>query len=81
METLEKVLLEMIKTRTVEAGLDYISVTKFKTDFQAQYKQTADEIVKRFQPSSSLIKFLRSRPTVFKLILDGNEYRVAIASA
>jgi hypothetical protein len=81
METLEKVLLEMIKTRTVVAGLDYISVTKFKTDFQDQYKKTADEIVKRFQPSSSLIKFLRSRPTVFKLILDGNEYKVAIASA
>jgi hypothetical protein len=81
METLEKVLREMIKTRTVEAGLDYISVTKFKTDFKAQYNKTADEIVKRFQPSSSLIKFLRSRPTVFKLILDGNEYQVAIASA
>jgi hypothetical protein len=49
-EALEKVLMEMIKTRTVEAGLDYISVTKFKTEFQSQYKKTADEIVKRFQP-------------------------------
>ncbi len=79
-EALEKVLMEMIKTRTVEAGLDYISVTKFKTEFQSQYKKTADSIVKQFQPHSSLIKFLRSRPTVFKLILEEQDYRVAIAS-
>jgi hypothetical protein len=79
-EALEKVLMEMIKTRTVEAGLDYISVTKFKTEFQSQYKKTADSIVKQFQPHSSLIKFLRSRPTVFKLLLEGQDYRVAIAS-
>jgi hypothetical protein len=76
---LEKMLIERIKTRTVEPGVDYISVNEFKTEFQAQYKKTADSLVKRFQPNSSLIKFLRSRPSVFKLILDDKEYRVAIA--
>jgi hypothetical protein len=78
-KALEKMLIEMIKTRTVEPGLDDISVNEFKTEFQAQYKKTADALVKRFQPNSSLIKFLRSRPSVFKLILDGKDYRVAIA--
>ncbi len=80
-ETLEKVLLEMLKSRTVEAGLDYVSITEFKTEFLTQYKQPADSIVKQFQRNSSLIKFLRSRPTAFKLILDGQDYRVAIAQS
>jgi hypothetical protein len=78
-ETLETVLLEMIKTKMLETGVDSISVTEFKTEFQSQYNKTADLIVKQFQPNSSLIKFLRSRPTAFKLILEGKDYRVAIA--
>jgi hypothetical protein len=78
-EALEKVLIAMIETRLVEAELNCIPVTNLKQEFQAKYKEMADVIVKKFQPNSSLIKLLRSRPTVFKLTLEGKEHQVAIA--
>jgi hypothetical protein len=56
-------------------------VTQLKKEFQAHYKKTADLMVKKFQQNSSLIKFLRSRPTLFKLTLDGTEYQVAVCEA
>jgi hypothetical protein len=80
-EELEKVLIKMIKTTTVEARREYISVTQLKKEFQTRYKEIADSIVKKFKPNYSLIKFLRSRPTLFKLTLDGTEYQVAVCEA
>ena len=80
-EELEKLLIKIINKRTVEARLQYISVTQLKKEFQAHYKKTADLMVKKFQQNSSLIKFLRSRPTLFKLTLDGTEYQVAVCEA
>lgn len=78
MEVLEKVLIEIIRKMTIESRQDYVSVTKLKTQFQDQCKETADSIVKKLQSGSSLIKFLRSRPTLFKLALVGKEYEVKV---
>ena len=78
MEVLEKVLIEIIRKMTSESSQDYVSVTKLKTQFQAQCKETADAIVKKLKSGSSLIKFLRSRPTLFKLALVGKEYEVKV---
>lgn len=78
MEVLEKVLIELIRKMTIESRRDYVSVTKLKTQFQTQCKETADSIVKKLQPGSSLIKFLRSRPTLFELALVGKEYEVKV---
>ena len=77
-EVLEKILVTIIKNMTVESKRDYVSVTKLKTRFKTQCKETADLIVKKVQPNSSLIKFLRSRPTLFNLALVGTEYEVKV---
>lgn len=78
MEVLEKLLIEIIRKMTIESRQETVSVTKLKTQFQAQCKETADAIVKKLQSGSSLIKFLRSRPTLFKLALVGKEYEVKV---
>lgn len=78
-EALEKVLIAIIETIRLETGLDCMPVNNLKQEFQRQYKETADTIVKKFQPNSSLIKFLRSRPSVFKLLtLEGKDHQVAV---
>lgn len=77
-EVLEKVLIEIIRKMTIESKGDYVSVTKLKTQFQDQCKETADSIVKKLQSGSSLVKFLRSRPTLFELALVGKEYEVKV---
>lgn len=61
---------------TVETKCEYVFVVKLKTLFHTQFKETADSTVKQFQPESSLIKFLRSRPTLFKLALVDNQNEV-----
>ena len=78
MEVLEKVLIAIIRNMTVESKRDYVSVTKLKSRFHIQCKEAADSIVKKLQPGSSLIKFLRSRPTLFQLALVGKEYEVKV---
>lgn len=77
-EALEKLILKLIKQMAVETKHEYVSVIKLKTLFQTQFKETADATVKQFKPDSSLIKFLRLRPTLFKLTLVGNQYEVKL---
>ena len=77
-EVLEKVIVKLIKNMKIDSTSDYVAVTKLKTIFQTQCKETADSIVKKLQPGSSLIKFLRSRPTLFQLILVEKEYQVKL---
>ena len=77
-EVLQKILIAIIKNMTVESKGDYVSVTKLKTQFKTQCKENADLIVKKLEPNSSLIKFFRSRPTLFNLALVGKEYEVKI---
>lgn len=78
MEVLEKVLIAIIRSMTIESKQDYVSVTKLKTQFHTQCKEPADSIVKKLQPGSSLIKFFRSRPTLFTLALVGKEHEVKL---
>ena len=77
-EVVEKVLIEIIKNMTIDSTSDYVAVTNLKTRFHTQCKETADAIVKKLQPGSSLIKFLRSRPTLFQLVLVGKEHEVKV---
>ena len=77
-EVLEKLILKLIRKMVVETKREYVSVIKLKTLFQTQFKKTADATVKQFKPDSSLIKFLRLRPTLFKLALVGNQYEVKL---
>lgn len=79
-EELEKIIIETIATLTKASGTDNIWVSDLKKQFQSKYNITADASVKVFHHDSSLIKFLRSRATLFSLTLVGKEYRVAIAS-
>ncbi|HAG79707.1 MAG TPA: NYN domain-containing protein [Cyanobacteria bacterium UBA12227] len=86
-EELEKIIAEMIIKLSKASNTNDVSVNLIKKEFLDQYKITADASVKKFQPDSSLIKFLRSplalrfaqsRPTLFKLTLVNKDYRVAI---
>ncbi|MEG4321607.1 MULTISPECIES: NYN domain-containing protein [unclassified Microcoleus] len=79
LDALEKILLEMIEAAIVESEEDAISVAKLKKKFLKTYECHADLIVKHFLANSSLIKFLQSRASVFKLTLNGSEHQVAIA--
>lgn len=79
LDALEKILLEMIEATRVESGEDAISVAKLKKKVFKAYDCHADLIVKHFLANSSLIKFLQSRASVFKLTLNGSEHQVAIA--
>lgn len=78
-KVLETVLIEMIHKMMVEDKQDYVSVNKLKILFQLQYNESADAVVKRFHPKSSLIKLLRNRTTLFRLTLVENQYEVALA--
>ena len=78
MQMLEKVLVEIIHKMMIEDQQNYIPVNRIKTHFQTQYDESADAVVKRFQPKSSLIKLLRTRSTLFKLTLVENQYKVGI---
>ncbi len=79
LDTVEKILLEMIEAAIFESKEDAISVTKLKKLFFKKYQCHADVIVKHFLANSSLIKFLQSRHSVFQLTLNGSEHQVAIA--
>ncbi|MEQ8755766.1 MAG: NYN domain-containing protein [Coleofasciculus sp. G1-WW12-02] len=76
---LEKVIKNIIETRIQVSGAKDIAVNDVKKEFQDQYQMTADACVKKFEPKSSLIKFLRNRPTMFNMALIDQDYRVAIA--
>ena len=78
MEVLEKVLIAIIRSMAIESKQDYVSVTKLKTRFLTQCKESADSIVRKLKPGFSLIKFFRSRPTLFTLALVGKEHEVKL---
>ncbi|MBE9123772.1 NYN domain-containing protein [Tychonema sp. LEGE 07199] len=78
-DTVGKILVEMIEAAIFESKEDVISVTRLKKLFFKKYQCHADVIVKHFLAHSSLIKFLQSRPSVFRLTLNGSEHQVAIA--
>ncbi|MEQ9373015.1 MAG: NYN domain-containing protein [Coleofasciculus chthonoplastes F3-SA18-01] len=78
-KTLEKILKEMIEGMIKKLGTDDIAVNKLKKEFQTRYNETADACVKKFEPKSSLIKFLRNRDTMFNMTFIDRDYRVAIA--
>ncbi|MCL1463767.1 hypothetical protein [Argonema galeatum] len=78
MEGLEKVLLQMINAMIFESVLDYVSVTDIKARFQNKYKNTADLMIKKIQPNSSLIKFLRAHTKLFTITLVEGEHRVSL---
>ncbi|MBE9124957.1 MULTISPECIES: NYN domain-containing protein [unclassified Coleofasciculus] len=78
-EELEKILIKILAKLTKASGTDAIVVNDLKKEFLSKYQITADASVKNFHADSSLIKFLRSRPTVFSLTLVDKDYRVAIA--
>lgn len=78
-EALETAIVEIIHRIMIEEKRDFVCVNKLKTHFQMQYSESADTVVKKFQPKSSLIKLLRTRTTLFKLILVENQYEVALA--
>jgi len=79
LKDLEKVIKEIIQTRSQVSGTKDIAVNDVKKEFQNKYTMTADACVKKFEPKSSLIKFLRNRSTVFSVTLINTDYRVAIA--
>lgn len=79
LESLELLIIQIITENSVNNGIDYVSVNHIRNYFLSQYKETVDAIVKKFEPNSSFIKFLRSRPEVFKLTLLNQEHQVAIA--
>ncbi|MEG4274334.1 MULTISPECIES: NYN domain-containing protein [unclassified Microcoleus] len=76
---LEKILIAMIAKAIVELKQNAIPVTIIKKQFYTKYQCHADLIVKKILPDYSLITFLKSRPSVFKMELFGNEHQVAIA--
>ncbi len=77
-EDLERVIMQMIKAMTSNTDVDYVAVDKIKNLFQSLYNEPADTIIKKFKPNSSLIKFLRSQTSLFKLTLLNTEHQVAI---
>jgi hypothetical protein len=78
LEVLEKILIAIIRSMAIESKQDYVSVTKLKTRFHTQCKEPADSIVKKLLPGFSLIKFFRSRPTLFTLALVAKEHKVKL---
>lgn len=79
LKELEKIIKKIIETRIQVLGTKDIAVNDLKQAFQNQYQMTADACVKNFESKSSLIKFLRNRPTLFSIALINTDYRVAIA--
>ncbi|WP_445242384.1 IS1/IS1595 family N-terminal zinc-binding domain-containing protein [Microcoleus sp. S13_C5] len=79
LDALEKILVAMIAKAIVDLKQNTIPVTKIKKQFYTEYQCPADLLVKKFLPDSSLINFFKSRPSVFKMELLGNEHQVAIA--
>ena len=78
LEVLEKILIAIIRSMAIESKQDYVSVTKLKTRFHTQCNEPADSIVKKLLPGFSLIKFFRSRPTLFTLALVAKEHKVKL---
>ena len=78
LDVLETILIAIIRSMAIESKQDYVSVTKLKARFLTQCKESADSIVRKLKPGFSLIKFFRSRPTLFTLALVGKEHEVKL---
>ncbi|HEY9694862.1 MAG TPA: NYN domain-containing protein [Oculatellaceae cyanobacterium] len=73
-------ITKLIKFLGKKLKREFISVNELKREFQIQYKQSPDLIVKQIDnDSSSLIKFFKARSHVFKINLVKSDYQVALA--
>lgn len=73
-------ITKLIKFMCKKVKREFISVSELKREFQIQYKQSPDLIVKQIEnDSSSLIKFFKARSQVFKINLVKSDYQVALA--
>ncbi len=73
-------ITKLIKTLLKKTKQEFISVIELKRQFQIQYKQSPDLIVKKLEnDSSSLIKFFKARSNLFKMNLVKSDYQVAVA--
>ncbi|NER36601.1 MAG: NYN domain-containing protein [Oscillatoria sp. SIO1A7] len=77
---LDEFMLDCVRYMTEGGALEYISADRIIKHIRAQYDKDINLIVKKFKPDFSLIKYLRSRPSLFELKLVGKEYRVALAN-
>ena len=77
---LDNFLIDCVRVMTYGGALEYISADRIIKYIRAQYGQDINLILKKIQPDFSLIKYLRSRPSLFELKLVGKEYRVALAN-
>lgn len=75
---LEEALFYFIKKISLESKQQTVSVNQLKKDFLSEYKESADVVVKRFQPKSSLIKYFNTRSTIFRITLVDRDYQVSL---
>ena len=80
LKMLDDFLIDCVRVMTYGGALEYISADRIIKHIRAQYDKDINLIVKKFQPNCSLIKYLRSRPSLFDLKLVGKEHRVALAN-
>jgi hypothetical protein len=78
LEVLENILVEIIESEINNFPNNAINVAELKKIFFIRCQVQADHIVKTFLVDSSLVKFLKSRPSVFQLTSSGSEHHVRI---
>ena len=78
LKMLDDFLIDCVRVMTYGGALEYISAVQIIKYIRAQYDKDINLIVKKIQPNCSLIKYLRSRPSVFDIKLVGKEHRVAL---
>jgi hypothetical protein len=79
LEELEALLIELIEKMTVELKRDYVGAIELKARFLDHYKEHLDLVVKKFQANFTLLKFLKSRGTSFKVTFIGKDHQVTLA--
>ncbi|MEG4015712.1 MULTISPECIES: NYN domain-containing protein [unclassified Microcoleus] len=78
LEVLEKVLIKIIELEINNSPNNAINIAELKKIFFNRCQVQADHIVKTFLVNSSLVKFLKSRSSVFQLTAIGSEHHVKI---
>ena len=79
LEELEHLLIDLIEKMTVELKRDYVGAIELKARFLDHYKEHLDLVVKKFQANFTLLKFLKSRGTSFKVTFIGKDHQVTLA--
>lgn len=78
-DDLENALIFLIKKMIINHSV--ITIPLLRQSFLSQYKQNPDLIIKKLsKKDNSLVKYLKTRPSVFQIELVGNEYQVSIAN-